>query len=106
MLIAGGEIMAERTSALASLSAELADVVERAGPSVVRVDDGSRLTATGVIWAAEGLVLTTSHGLERDENLAVELAEGSRHAASLVGRDADTDLALLRLAATGLPALE
>ena len=40
--------MAEGTvpAALTSLSSELAGVVERAGPSVVRVDDGSRLTAT------------------------------------------------------------
>jgi S1-C subfamily serine protease len=91
---------------LAGLSAELADIVERAGPSVVRVDDGSRLTASGIIWTAEGLVLTTSHGVERDENLAIELGDSTRHNATMIGRDPDTDLALLRVSATGLPAVE
>ena len=82
---------------LASFSSELAGVVERAAPSVVRIDDGSRLTATGLIWAADGLVVTTSHGVERDHDLTVEGADGSRHIAALLGRDADTDLALLRV---------
>jgi S1-C subfamily serine protease len=93
------------TGVLVSLSAELADDVERVSPSIVRVDDGSRLTATGLIWSADGLIATTSHGVDRDENLAVEMADGARHSAALVGRDPDTDLALLRVQATGLPAV-
>jgi S1-C subfamily serine protease len=94
------------SSVLRSLSSELAGVVERVGPSVARVDDGSRLTATGLLWSEDGLVVTTSHGVERDDNLAIEMGDGSRHAASVVGRDPDTDLALLRVAATGLPAVQ
>jgi S1-C subfamily serine protease len=94
------------TGILASLSSELAGVVERVGPSVVRVEDGSRLTASGLIWSADGIILSTSHGVERDENLAVETADGQRHTATLVGRDPDTDLAVLRVNATGLPAID
>ncbi len=93
------------TGVLASLSSELAGVVERTSSSIVRVDDGSRLTATGIIWSADGLIATTSHGVDRDENLVVELGDGTRHSAALAGRDPDTDLALLRLPATGLPAV-
>lgn len=93
---------AENTSTLAALSAGLADVVARVGPSVVRVDDGSRLTATGIVWAEGGIVLTTSHGVERDDDLAVVLADGTRLAATLVGRDPETDLAVLRVSASGL----
>ena len=91
---------------LTSISSELAGVVEQVAPSIVRVDDGSRLTATGIIWAADGLIATTSHGVERDDNLAVELGDGTRHSAALVGRDPDTDLALLRVQAAGLPAVQ
>jgi S1-C subfamily serine protease len=100
--------MAQETSTgvLASLSSELAAVVEAVGPSVVRVDDGSRLTASGIIWTADGLIVTTSHGVERDENVVVERADGTRHPAALVGRDADSDLAVLRVQASGLPAVQ
>lgn len=90
---------------LADLSAELAAIVERVAPSVVRVDDGTRLTASGVIWSSEGVALATSHGNERDEDLFLELADGTRLPATLVGRDPDTDLAVLRVQATGLPAI-
>ncbi len=96
----------ETTGLLASLSSELANLVEKVGASVVRVDDGTRLTATGIVWSADGLIVTTSHGVERDEDITIELANGTRLAATLTGRDPDTDIALLRVAATGLPALE
>lgn len=91
---------------LAGLSAELATITANAGTSVVRVDDGSRLTASGIIWSADGLILTTSHGVEQDDNVAVELADNSRHGAAVVGRDPESDIALLRVAATDLPAVE
>ena len=92
---------------LFNLSNEIADVVAHVAPSIVRVDDGSRLTATGLIWREDGIILTTSHGVERDEELAIELADGvTRLPATLAGRDPDTDLAVLRVQATGLPAIE
>jgi S1-C subfamily serine protease len=69
------------------------------------VDDGSRLTATGVVWSADGVILTTSHGVERDEEVSVETADGTRLPASVAGRDPDADLAVLRVSASGLPAL-
>ena len=97
----------ETTNALLhSLSSELAGLVERTAPIVVRVDDGTRLTATGTLWSADGVVVTTSHGVERDDDLAIELADGTRHIATLIGRDHDTDLAVLKVEATGLPAIE
>lgn len=91
---------------LQSLSAELAGVVEKVAPSVVRVDDGTRLTATGVIWSSDGVIVTTSHGVERDEELFIEFADTMRLPATVVGRDDDTDLAALRVNASGLTAIE
>ena len=93
------------SGALAHLSGELASLVERVGPSVVRVDDGSRLTATGLVWSADGLIVTTSHGTERDDELFVETADGARHAATVVGRDPDADIALLRAQTQGLSSI-
>lgn len=97
----------ETTSALLqNLSSELAELVERVAPTVVRVDDGTRLTATGTLWSVDGIVVTTSHGVERDDDLAIELADGTRHVATLIGRDHDTDIAVLKVEANGLPVIE
>lgn len=82
---------------LGAFSKELADTVDTVSASVVRVDDGSHLTASGTVWTEEGVVVTTSHGVERDEEIAVILADGTRHAAALIGRDSDTDIAVLRV---------
>lgn len=94
------------TAGLAAFSEELANAVETVSSSVVRIDDGSRLTASGTIWTSDGLVVATSHGVERDEELSVVLQDGSRLEATLVGRDPDTDIALLRVESeTALPAV-
>jgi len=90
---------------LQAFSNSLADIVDTVGQSVVRVDDGSRLTATGIIWSSDGLIVTTSHGTERDEDLKVERHDGTRLAATLVGRDPRNDVALLRVDAKELPTL-
>lgn len=90
---------------LSALSNQLADAVERTAQSVVRVDDGSRFTATGVVWSEEGVIVSTSHGVERDEDLAVERDDGARVPATLVGRDPETDIAVLRIAPGSLPAI-
>lgn len=92
-------------SALQEFSSDLAAVVSGAAESVVRVDDGSRLTATGIVWSADGVILTTSHGVERDEDIAVELGDGRRLAATVAGRDDESDLAVLRVAGEGLRAI-
>jgi S1-C subfamily serine protease len=98
--------MTSPESPLRALSNELAGAVERAAPSIVRIEDGSRFTATGILWSADGVVVTTSHGVERDEELSIERANGESLPAVLVGRDPDTDLAVLRVQGSELPAIE
>ena len=82
---------------LETLSSQLSEVVARTAPSVVRIDDGSRLTATGMAWCADGLVVATSHGTETDDNLSIITGDGTRLSAKLVGRDDESDIALLRV---------
>jgi S1-C subfamily serine protease len=82
----------------------LAGVVETAGPAVVRISGGRR-PSTGVVWSADGVILTTEHAVRRDDDVTVSLGDGRELAATLVGRDASTDLALLRVQASGLPLL-
>ena len=60
---------------LAALSNGMADAVEKAGRSVVKVNARRRWPASGVIYA-EDLVLTASHAVERDEDLSVTRVTG------------------------------
>lgn len=90
------------TSMLENLSDALAAVTEQAGASVVRVSARRRLPASGVVWASEGVILTANHVVERDEKIEIGLPDGSEVSASLIGRDATTDLAVLRAEAGDL----
>ncbi len=81
---------------IADLSNGLADAVQTAGQSVVRVDARQRMPASGIAWTSD-LLVTAHHVVERDENIEIGLPDGRAASASLVGRDASTDLALLRV---------
>jgi S1-C subfamily serine protease len=84
------------TKVLRDLSDALATTVETAGAGVVRVEARQRLAASGIVWSADGVVVTAHHVVEQEENIALGLPGGSSVAASLVGRDPTTDLAVLR----------
>lgn len=85
-----------QTSLLSALSNQLADAVERAGRSLVLVDARQRHPASGVVYA-EGLVLTSDHVVERDEDIVVLTHDGRKLPATLAGRDPSSDLAVLRV---------
>lgn len=87
---------------LQEFSDGLAAAVETAGRSTVTVDARGRIPATGVVWSADGEILTADHVVQRDDNLNVTLADGSTHSAKLLGRDAASDLALLKIEKSGL----
>jgi S1-C subfamily serine protease len=90
------------STTLQDLSQALAQLVAAADPQIVRVEGRNRLPATGVVYAADGLIVTANHVVERDDDLAVGLADGGSVAATLVGRDPSTDVALLRVQTQGL----
>src|SRR5262245_45153311 len=82
-------------STLKSLSDALAGVVEATGPSIVRVEARRRLPATGIVWA-DNVIVTAHHVVEAEENINIGLHNGETVTASLVGRDPNTDIAVLR----------
>lgn len=90
------------SNVLQNLSSDLAGVVKAVEPSLVRVEARRRLPATGLVWSADGVIVTSHHVVERETNISVGLPDGSTVAASLVGRDPTTDLAVLRAEANQL----
>jgi S1-C subfamily serine protease len=87
---------------LAALSNELASAVEQAGRAVVAVNARSRFASSGVLWRP-GVIVTAEHTIRRREEIGITLPDGRATSATLVGRDAGTDLALLKLAENGVP---
>ena len=82
------------SNSLSDLSRDLSSAVQRASASVVTVHGRPRIPSSGIVWR-DGLVLTADAALRRDEEVSITLPDGSRVAATLKGRDASTDLALL-----------
>ena len=87
---------------LSKLSDDLAEVVETAGRSVVRVEARRRLPASGIVWSQDGLVVTANHVVERDDEIIIGTPDGESVKGSLVGRDPTTDIAVIRAEGAGL----
>ncbi|OWY66692.1 LuxR family transcriptional regulator [cyanobacterium TDX16] len=93
------------SNTLLALSNNLADAVERAGRAVVAVNARHRIPSTGVHWR-NGIIVTAEHTVRRDEEIAVRLPDDRTVAATLIGRDSSTDLAVLKIPETQLPTAE
>lgn len=87
--------------------------VNRVGPAVVTVISTytvrsfGRITqaesrGSGVVISADGFIVTNNHVIEDATSLSVMLASGERREASLIGADLFTDLAVIRIDASGL----
>ena len=90
------------SEALIELSNALAAATERAAIHMVAVHTGPRGSSSGVIWRA-GIIVTADHALRSDEEIKVTLPDQRVVSATLVGRDASTDLAVLKCAEAASP---
>ena len=81
---------------LVELSDALADAAEKAGNATVLVNARRRMPASGIVYASD-LILTADHTVEREEGIKVILGDGTEVSARIAGRDAGSDVAVLRL---------
>jgi S1-C subfamily serine protease len=88
---------------LVALSNELIRAVEQAGPAIVAVNARPRFASSGVLWRP-GVIVTAEHTIRRREEIGIILPDGRATTAALAGRDAGTDIAVLKLTGNSTPA--
>ena len=88
-------------------SERVAHAFETVGPAVVHIQargkGGRGGTGSGVLFAPDGYLLTNSHVIAGAAEVSASLGDGRRFEAQVIGDDPATDLAVVRLAGTGLP---
>lgn len=94
------------STVLSELSGALSAAVEKAAASTVLVNARRRLPASGIVWSADGVIVTADHVLERHDNIEVLLPSGETAAATIAGRDPGSDLAVLKVDRAGLAPAE
>jgi S1-C subfamily serine protease len=90
---------------LRNLSEAVASAVTAAGQGVVRIEARRRFAASGIAWSPEGVIVTADHVIKREESIHAGLPNGETVAATLVGRDPSTDLAVLKVQGVSLTPL-
>ena len=90
------------------------DVAAKVSPAVVRITTTGNVdtnlgvipetgVGSGVIYDSKGWILTNRHVVEGSEEMQVELNDGRLFTGSVYGIDTLTDLAIVKVDATGLP---
>lgn len=97
--------LASATSPAARLDAALAAIVARVQPSVVLVRNGQAGLGAGIVWRADGIVLTNDHVLG-GHSATVVLGDDRQVAATVIARDPVLDLAALQVDAAALPVVQ
>jgi len=88
---------------LDAYSSAVIRAVEMVGPAVVKIEVKGG-GGSGVLFTPDGLILTNCHVVERTGDLSVVMPDGRSARADVVGQDADTDLAVVRIeASAGAP---
>ena len=90
-----------------SVEKDPADIFDTVGRSVVTVVgemdySGNASVGTGIIFSEDGYIVTNAHVVENCHTCFVTLYTGGTYTASLVGADAATDLAVIKIEADGL----
>jgi putative serine protease PepD len=74
----------------------VARIAAEVGPAVVQIETAGGL-GSGVVYDAEGLILTAAHVVEEFTEVEVRLADGSRVFGTVVGAHEPTDVAVVRI---------
>ncbi|MDD2534373.1 MAG: trypsin-like peptidase domain-containing protein [Eubacteriales bacterium] len=99
----------------AGTALSVAEIAQLASPAVVEIRTEVKVSGlrsseyiaegagSGVIIGSDGLIMTNNHVIEGASKMTVRLKDGQTFEATLLGTDSVTDVALIKIAATGLP---
>ena len=108
-LILSGVNLVSSTSTIERTPDSVAGIAARVLPSVVSIEtmssDGGA-TGSGFVIDPNGYLLTNNHVVADAITIKVLLNDGSEYVAKILGRDESYDLAVLKIEATGLKALQ
>jgi S1-C subfamily serine protease len=92
----------------------IVSAVEKAKNAVVKIDKytvmGGRErlsgTGSGFVFSSDGLILTNAHVIENSGRLNISLLDGNEFQGELVGRDKETDIAIIKIFGSGYTSLK
>lgn len=115
----GGITTANGLEANKGQALTVTQIAEKVGPAVVGIINkqmvmswwGGGVTeqeggGSGFIITSDGYIVTNSHVIEGANSIRVVLSSGDEYDATVVGQDAKSDLAVIKINATGLPVAE
>ena len=79
------------------------DFFRRFGPPQPPRDYETRSLGSGFILSQDGYILTNSHVVEAADDITVRLTDKREYKAKVIGSDRRTDVAVLKIEASGLP---
>lgn len=110
-IVASG-ISSETSKSASSIS----DIAAKAGVSVVSIITENLETnpftggqvvsgaGSGVIMSEDGYIITNNHVVEGAQTVSVSLSDGTQYPATIIGTDATSDIAVIKIDMTGLSA--
>jgi serine protease Do len=99
-------------NALKEFNSEVSALVDKITPSVVNIDvilnasstnaQNAEGVGSGIIYKEEGYIITNNHVAGNANKITVTLYDGTNYNGTLVGADANTDVAVVKISATNL----
>ena len=87
------------------LNQQLSATVAQVQESLVQIHNGRHGNGAGIIWHADGLIITNAHVVRREQGLKVTLPDGETVPAQVLAYDKKLDLAALSIVSTNLSAI-
>ena len=102
-----GDIVTQIRQTLTSEQSAIVNVAERVSPAIVTLEvttAGGESVGSGVIYSADGWIVTNRHVVEGATSITVNLKDGRDFVGAIYGIDTLTDLAIVKVEATDLSA--